>query len=109
MITDLWNPDSRLLSKVGIICMTQYMTDALVASYDLGRLDISDPEQIARLVEEMLANQERKFWKVPWTSSSYDTKVGRSLIVQSLVQIARNVRAGSSWFEDIELVDALEV
>jgi DGQHR domain-containing protein len=106
---DLWNAESRLLSKVGVICMTQYLTDALVASYDLGRLDISDPEQIARLVEEMLGNQERKFWKVPWTSSSYDTKVGRSLIVQSLVQIARNVRAGSSWFEDIELVDATEV
>jgi len=106
---DLWNAQSRLLSKVGVICMNQYMTDTLVASYDLGRLDISDPDQIAALVDEVLTNQERKFWRVPWTSTSYDTKVGRALIVQSLVQIARNVRAGSSWFEDIELVDASEV
>ena len=75
---DLWGRDSRLLGKVGVICMTQYMTDALIASYDLGRLNVSDPEQVAKLVEELLAHQERTFWKVPWTSTSYDTKVGRS-------------------------------
>jgi len=103
---DLWGHDSRLLGKVGVICMTQYMTDALIASYDLGRLNVSDPGEVAKLVEELLAHQERTFWKVPWTSTSYDTKVGRSLIVASLVQIARNVRAGVSWYEDIELVDS---
>jgi DGQHR domain-containing protein len=106
---ELWNAESRLLSKVGIVCMTQYMTDVLVAQYDLGRLDISDPDAVANLVDEVLAYQERKFWKVPLTSTSFDTKVGRSLIVQALVQIARNVRAGTPWFEDIEIVDASEV
>jgi DGQHR domain-containing protein len=106
---DLWTPQSRLLSKVGVICMTQYLTDALTASYDLGRLDISDPEQIGQLVDEILITQERKFWRVAWTSTSYDTKVGRALIVQSLTQIARNVRSGSPWFEDIEMVDATEI
>ncbi|MEQ1886564.1 MAG: DGQHR domain-containing protein [Bryobacteraceae bacterium] len=106
---ELWKAQSRLLSKVGVICMTQYMTDVLVAQYDLGRLDISDPDAVTSLVDEVLANQERKFWKVPLTSTSFDTKVGRSLIVQALVQIARNVRAGTPWFEDIEIVDASEV
>ncbi len=32
-----------------VICMTQYMTDALVAQYDLGRLNISDPDEITKL------------------------------------------------------------
>jgi DGQHR domain-containing protein len=103
---ELWNADSRLLSKVGVICMTQYMTDVLIGSYDLGRLDISDPDQVRQLVEDVLSNQERKFWQVSWTSTSYDTKVGRAMIVTSLVQIARNIRAGVSWYEDVELVDS---
>lgn len=103
---DLWNNESRLLSKVGVVCMTQYMTDALIGSYDLGQLDVSDPEQIAHLVDEVLSNQERSFWRVPWTSTSYDTKVGRALIVDSLIQIARNVRGGLPWYEDVELVDS---
>jgi DGQHR domain-containing protein len=102
----LWITDSRLLGKVGVVCMTQYLTDALVSAYDLGRLDISDPAQVGTLVDEILNNQERAFWTVPWTSTSYDTKVGRSLVVASLVQIARNIRAGNQWHEDIELVDA---
>ncbi|WP_348261791.1 DGQHR domain-containing protein [Telmatobacter sp. DSM 110680] len=106
---ELWTAQSRLLSKVGVICMTQYMTDALTSSYDLGRLNISDPEQVGLLVDEILDTQERKFWRVPWTSSSYDTKVGRAIIVQSLTQIARNLRSGSSWFEDVEMVDATEI
>lgn len=106
---DLWEANSRLLSKVGIICMTQYMTDALIGSYDLGRLDVSDPDQVAKLVDEVLSNQERKFWKVAWTSTSYDTKVGRSLIVAALVQIARNIRAGVPWYEDVELIDAASI
>lgn len=106
---ELWNAESRLLSKVGVICMTQYMTDMLVAQYDIGRLDISDPDAVANLVDEVLAYQERKFWIVPLTSASFDTKVGRSLIVQALVQIARNIRAGTPWFEDIEIIDAPEV
>lgn len=106
---DLWIPESRLLSKVGIICMTQYMTDALTSQYDLGRLDISDPDQVGSLVVEILGTQEPSFWRVPWTSTSYDTKAGRALIVQSLKQIARNVRSGVPWTEDVELVDASEI
>jgi hypothetical protein len=103
---DLWNNDSRLLNKVGVICMSQYMTDALISSYDLGNLDVADPDQVAALVDEILLNQKRDFWRVPWTSTSYDTKVGRALIVASLVQIGRNVRAGVSWHEDVELIDS---
>jgi DGQHR domain-containing protein len=106
---DLWNAESRLLSKVGVICMTQYVADALVASYDLGKLDVSDPDQVAGLVDDLLSHQERSFWRVQWTSTSYDTKVGRALIVASLVQIARNVRAGVPWYEDVELVDAASI
>ena len=106
---ELWEPRSRLLSKVGIICMTQYMTDALTAQYDLGRLDISDPDAVGELVAEILETQERSFWRVPWTSTSYDTKAGRALIVQSLTQIARNVRSGAPWTENVELVDASEI
>jgi len=105
----LWNATSHLLTKVGVICMTQYMTDVLVGSYDLGRLDISDPEDVGRLVDEVLAYQEPTFWTVPWIASSYDTKAGRALIVSSLVQIARNLRVGEPWHSDVEIIDAASI
>jgi DGQHR domain-containing protein len=102
---DLWNKDSRLLSKVGILCMTEYITDALVASFDWGRLDIGDPEQVQGMVGELLDHQDKQFWTIPWVAGSYDTKAGRSTLVAALVQIARNKRADESWYADITMLD----
>lgn len=104
----IWNKESRLLSKIGIVCMTEYITDALVSSYDWGRLDISDPTEVANNVKELLKYQEKDFWTVQWNTSSLDTKAGRDLIVDALVKIGRNMRGGDSWHEDISLVDLTE-
>ena len=102
---DLWTADSRLLSKVGILCMTEYITDALVASFDWGRLDIGDPDQVNAMVAELLNHQDKRFWTIPWVAGSYDTKAGRSTIVASLVQISRNKRVDDSWYADINMLD----
>jgi DGQHR domain-containing protein len=102
---DLWTADSRLLSKVGILCMTEYITDALVASFDWGRLDIGDPDQVNTMVAELLDHQDKRFWTIPWVAGSYDTKAARSTIVASLVQISRNKRVDDSWYADINMLD----
>ena len=107
--SSIWNPNSRLLSKVGILCLTQYITDALIAAYDWEKLDISDPEQVIKNVEILLTNQEKQFWKVSWVPSSYDTKSGRTLIVESLIQISRNIRARDSWYADVKLIDITQL
>ena len=39
---DLWVAESKLLSKVGIVCMTQYVTNSVASSYDLAQLDITN-------------------------------------------------------------------
>ena len=67
---------SRLLSKVGIVCMSAYLTDALVSAYDWGELDISDPDAVRARVNHLIAFQEEQFWTVGWTSSSLDTLQG---------------------------------
>lgn len=101
----VWNKDYKLLSKVGIVCMTEYITDALISSYDWGRLDIADPDDVAKNVRELLKFQHREFWTRPWTTTSLDTKAGRDLVVDALVKIGRNVRSGDVWHEEVTLVD----
>ena len=85
--------------------MTEYITDALISSYDWGRLDISDPDDVARNVQELLRFQHKEFWIRPWTTASLDTKAGRDLVVDALIKIGRNVRSGDVWHEEITLVD----
>ncbi len=102
-----WEPKtrSRLLSKVGIVCMSGYITDALVSAYDWGDLDISDPDAVRVRVKQLLVNQEEQFWVVGWTSTSLDTRAGRDIVLESLSLVARNKRADLPWFEGIDLVD----
>jgi DGQHR domain-containing protein len=102
-----WEPDtkSRLLSKVGIVCMSAYITDALVSAYDWGELDISDPEEVRTRVNLLLPFQEEEFWTVGWTSKSLDTSAGRALVLEALSLVARNKRAELPWFEGVDLVD----
>ncbi len=100
---------SRLLSKVGIVCMSAYLTDALVSAYDWGELDISDPDAVRARVNHLIAFQEEQFWTVDWTSSSLDTRAGRDLVLEALSLVARNKRAGVPWYEGIQLIDVNQI
>ncbi|MEI7698899.1 MAG: DGQHR domain-containing protein [Planctomycetia bacterium] len=101
---ELWTAESRLLSKVGIVCMTQHLTNMLVGAYDLGELDISNLESTEARVRAAIDFQKPEFWTTHWESASYDTHTGRKQVVQSLVQVSRNVRAGIEWSEDVLVV-----
>lgn len=102
--TDLWNKDSKLMTKVGIISMTTHMTEALVAKYDWGELDVSDPDAVRGGAEQVLQFQTPEFWRCAWTLPISDTKAVRDTIIQSLTQIARNLRSGQPWHEEIDIV-----
>lgn len=101
---ELWNEESKLLSKIGIVCMTQYITNSIVNSYDLGEISVTSLEDIDVRVKQLLRMQEQKFWRIGWTSTSYDTSVGRKIVVDSLVQIARNRRQKIDWQSDVPVL-----
>jgi DGQHR domain-containing protein len=101
---DLFSAESALLSKVGIICMTQFMASSLVALSDLGQLDLGDIEAITRQVRGILNFQAKDFWRYNWPARGYDTKSGHKAIFDSLTQIGRNLRAGVAWNEDVTIV-----
>lgn len=100
-----WGKESYLTKKVGIICMTMYLTDMIIHKYDLDDMDITDPERIQAQVSEILESQEEAFWHSSWKSSSYDTKAGRASILKALTQIVRNQKKGLAWHEDIDMLD----
>jgi hypothetical protein len=76
----------------------------MIASYDLGEFDITNPDQIVRRVNELLTYQSQEFWKGDWVRKGFDTRAGREAVVDALTQISRNLRAGLRWDEDIDLV-----
>lgn len=101
---DLWVEDSKLLSKVGVVCMTRYLTNLLENAYDLGELDIASIDAIERRVGSALQFQKKEFWTQQWASKSYDTLAGHKIVIDSLVQVSRNLRAGIDWKEDVQVL-----
>jgi hypothetical protein len=95
-------PKSNLLTKVGIVCMTQYLTDSLSKLYEWGEVDISEPAIVTSRVDKWLANNLKlEFWTQAWKEGSLDTTAGRQLVVEDLTRIARNRRADLPWFQEL--------
>lgn len=102
---DLWQPNSKLMTKSGIIAMTSFVADALIAKYDYaGDLDVSDPEKVREQVKLILDYQTPELWKSEWTMKISDALAVRGKIIDSLTKIYRNMRANVAWHEDVDLV-----
>ena len=107
---DVWvSADSTLLSKVGVVCLTQYLTDSLAKVYEWGEVELTDPVQVGEKARLLLRNQERRFWQAGWKDGGLDTAAGRQLVVEDLTRIARNRRAGLPWFEELTTIRRPEV
>lgn len=101
---------TKLLSKVGVVTLSEYITNALQsAAFDWGELDMTDAEAVGRKVNQLLDLQEERFWTVDWTSKSLDTQAGREIVVKALSLVARNKRARIPWYEDVDLIDVNQI
>lgn len=103
---DVWmNSESTLLSKVGVVCLTQYLTDSLAKAYEWGEVDLTNLDQIVKRTAFLLTNQERSFWTLGWKEGGLDTLAGRQLVIDDLTRIARNRRGGLPWHEELITVN----
>ena len=102
----LWNAQSKLLSKVGLVTLTMFIIDDLTPLADRGRLDLSDPDAVDKEIEDILSSLEPMFWTSEWMSKSLDTSGGRQIVVDALVQVRRNVLRHRPWDADVALVSA---
>ena len=101
---DLWTRESKLMSKVGIVSMTSFITEALVSRYDWGQLDVTDPESLHERVDDLLRFQTPKFWRCEWNVQINDSRAVRDLIVKALTKVARNLRGEQPWHNDVGFV-----
>ncbi|WP_322075455.1 DGQHR domain-containing protein [Burkholderia cenocepacia] len=102
----LWDdPSSRLLKKVGVVCMSQYLVDTLVtwSLSPFSKIDLTDLNQAGDVVVEILKQQEMAFWTSEWDATSLDTKSGREWVVDSLARIQFNKSKNLPWNKNVSL------
>jgi DGQHR domain-containing protein len=106
----LWKKDSRLVSKVGIICLTRFVADRITSWADSDDLDIqvTDLEEIENQTRKIIQHMDARFWTTPWAEKAqggFDTNQGRDRVLQAITQLFRNGKRDIPWYTDIDIID----
>jgi hypothetical protein len=106
---DLFAPGNKLLGKVGLTCMTQFITNTIKSWVRNPRLretvNVGDPDKVRANTSDILATLDPGFFTADWKSTSYDTRAGRDLIINDLETVSFNVANGDPWYQDLKVVD----
>lgn len=97
---------SKLLSKVGIICLTEFLVTRLreMSLSKNAQFSMGDPVQVRLKTQELLEDLHPDFWSTPWKSTSYDTRAGRDQILAALDTIRGNLAQDRDWHTDVDMV-----
>lgn len=97
---------SKLLKKVGVQCMTQYMVDNIdtIANFVYTDCDLSNSEDVGNVTEKILKLQSEEFWLAEWSLTISDTKVVRDQVIDSLRRIQQNVKANHQWNTEVSIL-----
>ena len=106
----LWTKGTRLVSKVGIVCLTRFIADRITNWADSDELDIevTDLEQIEDQTRRIIQYMDSHFWTTPWAEKAqggFDTNQGRDRVLQAITQLYRNGKREIPWYTDIEIID----
>lgn len=93
------DPAQKLTSKVGVVCMTEYLVEVLVnwSTSPAQNIDLTDLNQVRDLTAAALDQLEAVFWTSEWNAASLDTSSGRDKVVDALKIIQRNKLKGLAW------------
>lgn len=105
---DLFVANSKLLSKVGMTCMTQFVCSTIKTWARNPRLrdqvDPGDPDKVRDVTRDVLATLDPQFFEAEWASTSYDTRAGRDLVMADLEALSFNVSSNEPWHEGLKVI-----
>lgn len=105
----LFGKGSKLMSKVGLICITQFVCTTMKTwarnPHLRAQVDPGDPEKIKTVTRDVLNTLSPRFFEADWASTSYDTRAGRDQIMNDLEALSFNVANSEPWYEGLKIID----
>lgn len=107
-----WVEGSKLISKVGIVCLTRFIADRITswADSDDIAIEVTDLDQIEEQTGKIVEYMDQRFWTAAWAekaSGGFDTNQGRERVVAAIRQLYRNGRNKLEWYTDIDIIDRM--
>jgi DGQHR domain-containing protein len=106
-----WRAGGKLLTKVSVVCLTQFIVQNLLRAYDWASLNIFDPKEVEDETRKIVSALNPLFWDAAttWTAKGLDTSTGRKVLLDSLEQMVRNERQKIPWNNDIGMIQREEI
>jgi DGQHR domain-containing protein len=102
------NKGNKLLDKVSIICLTEFIVKHLrtTSLNKHTKFSLANPEKVKENTKDILDGLAPEFWTVEWKSTSYDTRAGRDQIIADIEKIYGNFGDGKAWSDGLEIIAA---
>lgn len=102
-----FSKDSKLLTKVGLTCMNQFVVDAIqsIANFSEEPMDLSNEEDVKKCVVKALKTQKEDFWLVPWNITVSDTRSVKDEIMAAINDIQQNIKYKAEWSANINIIN----
>lgn len=93
------DPTQKLTTKVGVVCMTEFLVELLVnwSTSPTQNIDLTDLNQVRDLVGAALNQLEPALWISDWNAASLDTSSGREKVINALKAVQHNKLKGLPW------------
>lgn len=104
----LWGKDNKLMTKVNINAMNEFLTDRLKMAWEFGLLDIFDPNQVQQQTLSILESIPEEFWQIDWAIRIQDNANVRNIIKNDLAQMSENRKLRKSWNADLKVIVSRE-
>lgn len=101
---DLWGLDNKLMTKVNINALNEFLIDRLRYAWEMELVDVMDPEHVQDYVSNLLAHIPSELWKSEWSIRIQDNANVRQLIKNDLATLLQNSRLARKWTTGLEIV-----
>ncbi|NJK38819.1 MAG: DGQHR domain-containing protein [Oscillatoriales cyanobacterium RM2_1_1] len=100
---ELWGKESKLMKKVSINALNEFIAERLKFAWEMGLVNIFDPHTIERQVLNITNLLPQQFWEEEWSITIQDNANVRKLIKADLATLANNSRTKEPWMKDLDL------
>jgi len=100
---DLWGQNNKLMKKVSINAINEFMVERLRAAWNFGMVDIFDPKKVQIQVAELIRKIPARLWEIDWAIEVQDNANVRNMIKADLGGIIDNYNLGQFWGSELRL------
>ncbi len=102
---ELWGKENKLMSKVGLMALNEFLVERLKSAHTFKVVDIFDSKSVERTVLDIIREIPKEFWESEWSIKLQDNANMRRLIKEDLDSVTENVKLREPWGEGLNLLE----